>query len=225
MDRARPYLPLLLAMTGSSPFHDGLDTGYDSYRTQWWSRWPITGTPELFGSAERFTEVVDGLVASGVIADSSHLYWDMRPSYHLPTLEFRIGDVCTSVDDAVLHAALVRSLVRVLAGRAAREEPFPDPRPELLRAARWRAARHGIGGELFDPALGALIGARLAVRRLLAELEDDLRAAGEWDEVCELVQGLLARGTSASRQRRTWLRTGDPRAVAAAVVREGATGG
>ena len=224
MDRARPYLPLLLAMTGSSPFHDGLDTGYDSFRTQWWSRWPIAGPPERFGSAERFTEVVDGLVSSGVIADTSHLYWDVRPSYHLPTLEFRVGDVCTSVDDAVLHAALIRSLVRVLAARAARDEPFPDPRPELLRAARWRAARHGLGGELFDPVLGALVEARLAVRRLLAELEDDLRAHDEWDEVGELVQALLSRGTSASRQRRTWLCTGDPRAVAAAVVREGSVG-
>ncbi|MGY1603905.1 carboxylate-amine ligase [Geodermatophilus sp. SYSU D00815] len=225
MDRARPYLPLLLAMTGSSPFHDGVDTGYDSYRTLWWSRWPNSGSPERFGSAERFTEVVAGLVASGVVADSSHLYWDVRPSYHLPTLEFRIGDVCTRVDDAVLHAALARSLVRVLAARAARGEPCPDPRPELLRAARWRAARHGLWGELFDPVLGTLVDARLAVRRLLTELEDDLRAAGEWEQVGELVAGLLARGTSAARQRRTWLRTRDARAVAEAVVREGNTGG
>jgi YbdK family carboxylate-amine ligase len=221
MDRVRPYLPLLLALTGSSPFHDGLDTGYDSYRTQWWSRWPISGPPEYFGSAERFTEVVDGLVATGVIADRSHLYWDVRPSYHLPTVEFRIGDVCTSVDDAVLHAALIRSLVRVLAARAVRDEPFDNPRPELLRAARWRAARHGIGGELFDLRLGRLVDARIAIRRFLAELEEDLRAAGEWDEVVVLVQELLFRGTSATRQRRTWLRTGDRRAVAAAVVREG----
>src|SRR3954452_21560556 len=80
MDRARPYLPLLLALTGSSPFHDGLDTGYDSYRTMWWWRWPTTGPPEYFGSADRFEEVIAGLVASGVIADGSHLYWDMRPS-------------------------------------------------------------------------------------------------------------------------------------------------
>ncbi|WP_448627558.1 carboxylate-amine ligase [Geodermatophilus sp. URMC 64] len=225
MDRARPYLPLLLAMTGSSPFHDGADTGYDSYRTQWWGRWPNAGPPELVGSAERFTEVVAGLVGSGVIGDASHLYWDVRPSSHLPTLEFRIGDLCTRVEDAVLHAALVRSLVRVLAARARRGWPCPDPRPELLRAARWRAARYGLSGELFDPLLGTLVDARLAVRRLLTELEEDLRAHGEWAEVAELVRGLLARGTSAARQRRTWLRTGDLRAVAAALVREGGTGG
>jgi YbdK family carboxylate-amine ligase len=221
MDRVRPYLPLLLAMTGSSPFHDGVDTGYDSYRSQWWSRWPTAGVPEAMGSPEQFTAVVAGMVTSGVIADASHLYWDVRPSSHLPTLEFRIGDVCTALDDVVLHAALARSLVRVLAGRAAGGEPVPEVRPELLRAARWRAARNGLGGELYDPVRGELVDAPLAVRRLLDELEGDLAAAGEAEEVGELVQGLLARGTSAARQRAVWERTGDLRAVAAAIVREG----
>jgi carboxylate-amine ligase len=212
-------------MTGSSPFHDGVDTGYESYRTLWWGRWPNTGPPEYLGSAERFEEVVAGMVASGVIGDRSHLYWDVRPSYHFPTLEFRLADVCTDVDDAVLHAALVRSLVRVLAARAERGEPCPHPRPELLRAARWRAARNGIGGELFDPVLGAAVAARLAVRRLLAELEDDLRGRDEWAEVSELVAQVFARGTSAARQREIWLRTGDRREVAARMVASGVPAG
>ena len=218
MDRARPYLPVLLAMTGSSPFHDGIDTGHHSYRTMWWSRWPTTGPPEYFGSAERFHEVVAGMVTSGVIADSSHLYWDLRPSSHLPTLEFRLADVCTEVDDVVLHAALVRSLVRVLADRTGL---CPRPRPELLRAARWRAARHGLDGGLFDPVRGDLVPARVAVRRLLTELREDLRDHDEWDVVVDMVERLFERGTSASRQRRTWLRTGDWREVAARIVREG----
>jgi YbdK family carboxylate-amine ligase len=221
MDRARPYLPVLLAMTGSSPFHDGVDTGHASYRTMWWSRWPTTGPPEYLGSAERFHEVVTGLVASGVVADASHLYWDLRPSYHLPTLEFRLADVCTEVDDVVLHAALVRSLVRVLAARAERGETCPRPRAELLRAARWRAARHGLEGELFDAVTRELVPARVAVRRLLGELRGDLRDHDEWDVVVELVERLFVRGTSATRQRRTWLRTGDWREVAARIVREG----
>jgi carboxylate-amine ligase len=221
MDRARPYLPVLLAMTGSSPFHDGVDTGYDSYRTLWWSRWPTTGPPEYMGGVEPFEEVVAGMIASGVVADRSHLYWDVRPSYHLPTLEFRLADVCTNLDDAVLHAGLVRSLVRVLAARAERGEPCPQPRAELLRAARWRAARHGIGGQLFDPVLGAVVDARLAVRRLLAELEDDLRGHDEWTEVSELVARLFSRGTSAARQRQIWLRTGNRRAIAARMVADG----
>jgi YbdK family carboxylate-amine ligase len=225
MDRARPYLSVLLAMTGSSPFHDGVDTGYDSYRTLWWGRWPNTGPPEYLGSAERFEQVVAGMVAAGVIGDRSHLYWDVRPSYHFPTLEFRLADVCTDVDDAVLHAALVRSLVRVLAARAERGEPCPQPRPEVLRAARWRAARDGIGGELFDPVLGAAVAARLGVRRLLAELEDDLRDHDEWTAVNELVAQLFGRGTSAARQRQIWLSTGDRRQVAARMVADGVPGG
>ncbi|MCV2488359.1 glutamate--cysteine ligase [Geodermatophilus sp. YIM 151500] len=225
MDRARPYLPVLLAMTGSSPFHDGVDTGYASYRTVWWSRWPMTGIPEHFGSADRYREVVDGMVAAGVIADASNLYWDVRPSSHLPTLEFRLADVCTDLDAAVLHAALCRSLVRVLAERARRDLPCPQPRPELLRAARWRAARSGLDGQLFDPLLGALVDARVAVRRLLAELEPDLRAHDEYAEVVDLVRLLMVRGTSAARQRRTWQRTGDARAVAEQLVRQAACGG
>ncbi|TYP82875.1 carboxylate-amine ligase [Blastococcus xanthinilyticus] len=225
LDRVRPYLPVLLAMTGSSPFHDGADTGYESYRTLQWGRWPHTGIPELQGSADRFRAVVTGLVAAGVIGDASHLYWDVRPSSHLPTLEFRLADVCTDVDDVVLHAALVRSLVRVLAARAERDEPVPEVRTELLRAARWRAARDGLGGQLFDPVTGALVDGRTAVAGLLAELADDLADAGEEDDVRALVRQLLGRGTSATRQRATFRRTGDLREVAATIVREGSAHG
>jgi glutamate---cysteine ligase / carboxylate-amine ligase len=224
LDRTRPYIPVLLAMTCSSPFHDGVDTGYESWRTLWWTRFPHAGAPEPLGDADGYRRVLAGLVASGVVADGSHLYWDVRPSARLPTIEFRLADVCTTVDDTVLHAALVRSLVRVLAARAQRGEPVPELRPELLRAARWRAARSGLTGPLFDPLRAELVGPREAVGALLAELEEDLTEAGEWDEVTARVQDLLGRGTSAARQRSTWLRTGDRRAVAEWVVREGAAG-
>jgi len=224
LDRTRPYIPVLLAMTCSSPFHDGVDTGYESWRTLWWTRFPHAGAPEPLGDADGYRRVLAGLVASGVVEDGSHLYWDVRPSARLPTIEFRLADVCTTLDDAVLHAGLVRSLVRVLAARAQRGEPVPEVRPELLRAARWRAARSGLGGPLFDPLRGELVDAAEAVGALLAELEEDLTAAGEWDEVTARVQDLLGRGTSAARQRSTWLRTGDRRAVAEWVVREGAAG-
>ncbi|WP_369259036.1 carboxylate-amine ligase [Geodermatophilus amargosae] len=224
LDRTRPYIPVLLAMTCSSPFHDGVDTGYESWRTLWWTRFPHAGAPEPLGDADGYRRVLAGLVASGVVADGSHLYWDVRPSARLPTIEFRLADVCTTLDDTVLHAALVRSLVRVLAARAQRGDPVPELRPELLRAARWRAARSGLGGPLFDPLRGELVDPREAVGALLAELEEDLTGAGEWDEVTARVQDLLGRGTSAARQRSTWLRTGDRRAVAEWVVREGAGG-
>jgi gamma-glutamyl:cysteine ligase YbdK (ATP-grasp superfamily) len=160
-------------------------------------------------------------VRAGVIGDGRHLYWDLRPSTRYPTLEFRLADVCTALDDVVLHAALARSLVRVLAGRAERGEPCQEVRPELLRAARWRAAKDGLGGELFDPVRGEPTAARHAVEALVAELADDLRAHGEEDDVAALLDALWERGTSAARQRATWARTGDRRAVAAEVVRDG----
>ena len=222
VDRAAPYLPVLAAMTGSSPFHDGVDTGYESFRTVWWGRFPHAGPPEPLGSAAAYREVVAGLVSSGLVADASHLYWDVRPSARLPTVEFRVADVCTTLDDAVLHAGLVRSLVRVLAGRAAAGEPAPAPRPELVRAARWRAARDGLDGQLFDPVGGGLEPARVAVGRLLGELADDLRAHDEEDEIAGLTEQLLNRGTSAARQRAHWEESGDLRAVARRVVAEGA---
>jgi gamma-glutamyl:cysteine ligase YbdK (ATP-grasp superfamily) len=118
----------------------------------------------------------------------------------------------------------VRSLVRVLAGRAQRAAPVPHVRPELLRAARWRAARDGLRGELFDPVRGEPVAARAAVGALVAELADDLRAHGEEDDVAALLDRLWSRGTSAARQRATWTATGDRRAVAAGVVRDGTTG-
>ena len=221
MDRARPYLPLLLAMTGSSPFHDGADTGYASWRTVWWSRWPVSGPPEPMGDAAGYHHVVDTLVGAGLVPDGSQLYWDLRPSVHVPTVEFRMGDVCTDLDDVVLHAALCRSLVNVLAGR--RDTPAPEVRPEVLRAARWQAARFGLSGRLIDPVSGELVDARDAVRGLVRELADDLDSRGELDEVTALAEQLLGRGTSADRQRSIMSRTGDPGAVVRHLLALGGT--
>ena len=126
MDRARPYLPVLLAMTGSSPFHDGVDTGHHSYRTMWWSRWPMTGT----AGVPRQRRAVPARWSP----DWSPPAWSPTPPTSTgtsarpatcPTLEFRLADVCTEVDDVVLHAALARSLVRVLAARAERGRAVP----------------------------------------------------------------------------------------------------
>ncbi|SDP15472.1 carboxylate-amine ligase [Klenkia soli] len=222
MDRARPWLPLLLAMTGSSPFHDGADTGYDSWRTLWWSRWPVSGPPEALGDAAGYRAVVASLVASGMVPDGSQLYWDLRPSTHVPTVEFRMGDVCTDLDDVVLHAALCRSLVAVLARD---EAPAPVVRPEVLRAARWKAARAGLTGELLDPVTAELVPARAAVDALLALVAEDLDARGDLDEVRGLTDQLLARGTSAVRQRQVLARTGDPGAVVRDLLELGGTAG
>ena len=214
LDRLRPDLPVLLALSGSSPFWEGTDTSYASYRTQWFGRWPVTGATEVFGSTTRYEEVVADMVTSGLVDDASHLYWDARPSTRFPTVEIRVADVMPVLDDVVLHAALARSMVRV----AAAEESLPDVRPEAVRAARWRAARHGLEDQLLDLRAHRLVPAEDLVRDLLARLRDDLEDAGEWDEVSALADAALARGTSSARQRDTMERTGDLRDVTQSVL-------
>ena len=221
MDRLRGDLPVLLALSGSSPYWEGDDTGYDSYRTQWFARWPVTGAPDALGDRATYDALVADLVETGMIDDASHLYWDVRPSTKFPTLEVRVADTCPSLDDVVLHAALARSLVRVSADAAERETPFAPLRAEVLRAARWRAARFGLQDQLLDVGAHVLRPAAEVVEELLARLRDDLEELGDWDEVRALTDQVLARGTSAARQRAVASAAGgDLAAVTAALVDE-----
>lgn len=218
LGRLRPDLPVLLALSGSSPFWEGVDSGYASYRTQWFARFPVTGSPEVLGSLEAYDRLVGELVASGMVDDASHLYWDARPSTKYPTVELRMADTSPHLDDAVLQAGLARSLVRVAAAEAVAGTAFPQPRPELVRAARWGAARFGLEDRLMDLRRVERRPAADVVRHLLARLRDDLEDAGEWDEVHALAEQALARGTSAAQQRAEALRTGDLAQVARMLV-------
>jgi carboxylate-amine ligase len=201
MNRVRPWLPTLLALAANSPFWLGVDTGYASFRTEIWRRWPMSGTPQLFASRDEYDALVASLVETGAITDASKIYWDVRPSAKYETIEFRVADVCLTVDEAVLVAALCRALARRCHAEAERDAPVPDARPELIRAAKWRAARFGLDEELID-----VVGRRAApawqvVERLLDFVRDELEAAGEWDEVAEIARTTLFRGNGASRQR------------------------
>ena len=220
LDRLRPDLPVLLALSGSSPYWEGLDTGYASYRTLWYSRFPVTGSQEVLRDRPTYDRLVADLVGSGVVGDASHLYWDARISTRFPTIEVRVADTCPRLDDVVLQAGLARSLVRTAAAAAASDCPFPEPRPELVRAARWGAARYGLEGRLLDLHTGERRPAAEVVRALLERLRGDLEDAGEWDEVHALAEQALARGTSAADQRRTYARTGDLSEVVRSVVRD-----
>ncbi len=219
----RADLPVLLALSGSSPFWEGSDTGYASYRTLWYARWPVTGSPEVFADRADYERTVAELVATGIIDDASHLYWDARPSTRYPTVEVRVGDTMPLLDDVVLHAALARSLVRVSAAAAVAGEQEPQVRTEVVRAARWRAARHGLEGELLDLRAGALRPAADVVRGLLDRLRDDLDETGDLAEVQALAEQSLARGTSAARQREVLARTGELDDVVRLLLEETAT--
>lgn len=118
---------VLLALTTNSPFWQGNDAGYASYRIEVFDRWPTTGTLPALGSRSELEALVEELLATGVVRDAGALYWDVRPSARYPTLEFRVADVCTTVDEAVMLAGLVRSLVRTCHGQVMRDEPIDMP--------------------------------------------------------------------------------------------------
>lgn len=196
------WLPVLLALSAGSPYFDGADTGYASYRSVLWSRWPTAGPVLPFASAAEYDAVVAALVATGTVADPGMVYFDVRPSARYPTLEIRICDSVPLVDDAVTLAGLSRALVvtavREVSGSA---PPYGPPRPELVRAARWRAARSGVSGVLVDPRGPRALPAREIVAVLLDHLRPVLEELGDWAEVSAGVAAILRRGTSADRQR------------------------
>ena len=207
--RVGAYLPTLLALSASSPFaSDGSDTGYSSMRTLVWQRWPTTGPAAPVDSAEEYDELVNELVASGVISDAGMVYFDVRPANAAPTLELRVCDSCPSVDTVVLIAGLFRALVEreIEASRAG--VPPTIFSPVLGRAALWRAARSGLEGDLVDISIPAARPAAEVVTELVDSLRPQLEDSGDWETVSELTRETLIAGTSSARQRRALRRRG-----------------
>jgi carboxylate-amine ligase len=199
--RVTPWLPALLALSASSPYWLGNDSGYASYRTLLWRRWPTTRALGEFASAADYDQTVADLVRSGVITDPGMIYFDVRPSAHLPTLELRICDSCPSLRDVVLLAGMFRALVSREADAALAGQAPLSVRPELLEAETWRAARSGLEGDLVDPATSTPMPAGGLIRQLLADLRPALEANDDWEQVTGLAAAALARGSSAARQR------------------------
>jgi carboxylate-amine ligase len=193
-----PWLPVLTALSANSPYHRGHDTGYASFRRVQWGQWPTAGPTGRFDSAREYHDTVRDLIATGAAHDDGMIYFDARLSAKYPTVEIRVCDVATDLGIAAALAALCRGLVATVAGT---EAPAPV-RLELLRAAHWRAARYGLGGELVDPTHGRrLVPAEDAVAALLEVTEKALDAAGDTDRVRDVLDALRKDGTGADRQR------------------------
>jgi carboxylate-amine ligase len=208
MNHIRRWLPTLLALSANSPFWAGRDTGYASYRTMVFRRWPTTGMPESFSGNDEYEGVVATLVQAGALEDATHLYWDVRPSARFATLEVRIADVCLTVAEAVTMAGLVAAMAATAARELMSGRPRDDARHELLEAAVWRAARYGLTDQLIDVNAAVPRPANDVVAALLTTLRDALEESGSWDRVGAGVEEIVGRGNGAARQRAVLGRTG-----------------
>lgn len=218
IDRIGPWLSTLVALSANSPFEAGADTGHASWRTMQWGRLPTAGPTPAFGSVRAYREVCDALVASGAAGDQRMLYFDARLAIEHPTVEVRVADAVTEVDDAVLLAALARGLVETAARDAGRRaEPGDPARPELVRAGRWLAARHGPAWALLHPVTHERVPVAEALDALVDHVRDALDEAGDTDLVRDGIARCLRDG-GAARQRAAYERTGETRGVLADLV-------
>lgn len=209
LNRIRGWLPALLAMSANSPLWDGRDTGFASWRTIVFGRWPVSGPPPYFDGLADYERRLGALVASGVIADRGQVYWQARLSDRYPTVEVRCLDVQLRADDAVMFAGIVRALVATAIAEEKAGTPLAVSPPELVQAGNWHAARHGLNSTLLDQ-LGHPRSSGDVLYALVRHITPALEEAGDLRGVSALVHRLLQAGTPADRQRRALAEAGLP---------------
>ena len=219
MNQVHYFLPHVLALTTSSPFWHGRDTGLKSYRSIVFESLPRTGIPPTFESFGEYQRSIDVMVETGCIDEPTKIWWDVRPHPVFPTLEFRISDICTTIDEAICVTALIQAIVAKLI--RLREENLSWRRypRHLVTENKWRAVRYGIDGELIDFGKREAVPMRKLIPELLDIIDDVLDELGVREEV-EYVHTILERGTSADRQLQVYRETEDLRAVIEHLVEE-----
>lgn len=193
------FLPHLLALSTSSPFWRGRNTGLKSYRSSISVELPRAGLPPAFAGAGEYRRMVDVLVKLGRIEDASKIWWDLRPSARFPTLEMRITDICTRVEDGVAIAATFQAIVHMLTKLKRKNQRWRQYLPALIAENRWLAQRHGVSGELIDFGLGETVRFGSLVEELIALVGEEADALGSRTEV-EHLRRIAVQGTSADRQ-------------------------
>ena len=207
LNQLRPWLSVLVAMSANSPFWRGRDTGFASWRTVVFGRWPVSGPPPAFTDASEYDRRVRALVTGGAIGDVQQIYWQTRLSERYPTVEVRAPDVQLRVEEAVMLAGLIRGLAQTAIWKHQAGEPAPKTLPEIVAAAGWHAARYGLDGSLIGSA-GTPVTAREAARALLRHVTPALDEYGDTGQVAGLVEQTLREGNGSRRQRRALAESG-----------------
>ncbi|GIM91418.1 carboxylate-amine ligase [Paractinoplanes toevensis] len=208
LNHLRPWLPVFQAATANSPLYNDHDTGYASWRSMLWERWPTVGPTPHLESHEHYEQLVSDLVTSGAMLDEGMLYWYARLSANYPTVEIRMGDVMPGLDDAMLLAALARALVATLLRDIREGTPAPNVPHPLLMAAHWRAAKDGLEGQLLDLATRETRPAWRLMRQLFDFVRPELERHGDLEMTTVLMGRLRSHGTGAARQRAVLSRNG-----------------
>ena len=203
MNQMSYVLPHLLVLGTSSPFWQGHHTGLKSYRISVWDEMPRTGIPERFESHGEFQRFVDVLVRAGMIEDGTKIWWDVRPSARFPTLEMRISDICTRLEDTVCIAALYVCWLRMLYRLRVRNQRWRHYPRALIAENRWRAQRYGIDQGLVDFGRGVVVDYPELLEEMIELCAEDAEALDCIAEI-EHARRIIERGTSAHWQVRTW---------------------
>lgn len=199
MGQVTYILPHILALTTSSPFWRGRDTGLKSYRIAIWNGMPRTGIPEYFDSFGEYQRHIEILVNAGVIEDATKVWWDIRPSHRYPTLEMRISDVCTRLDDAITVAAFYLCWLRMLYRLRRSNQRWRRYNNFLINENRWRAHRYGLDEGLLDFGLGEVVPFRDLMDEAVELIQKDAEYFGCVDEINH-IHAIIENGTSAHRQ-------------------------
>jgi carboxylate-amine ligase len=224
MNVARYLVPHVLCLSTSSPFWMGRATGLKSYRSVIFKHFPRTGIPPVLRSYTDYSELLEALVRTNCIPNGSKIWWDVRPHHAYPTLEFRVCDVCTRIDEAVCIAAILQAIVAKLWKLRYDNMTFRVYPTAMIEENKWRAVRYGLDGKLIDFGKQQERPARTLIREVLEWFIDDVvDELGSRREV-EYAFHILEQGTSADRQIATYERTGDLRQVVDQLIRETAEG-
>lgn len=219
MNAARYFLPHLLALSASSPFWQGKSTGHMSTRTHIFKRFPRTGVPDYFNTHQEYTRFVDLLVKTGTIDNAKMIYWDIRPHPFYPTIEFRICDTPTRIDETCAIVALLQAIIRKLLYLYEHNMGYRLYRRALIAENVYRAARYGLEGSIIDFQKAKEIPMAEVILELCEFLKEDFDALGTTRYI-DVIKGIVEHGNSARRQLDCYERTGDASEVTRQLIAE-----